>query len=1092
MNPPQEQNESDRPDADARVKRSRSPGFLLVLFLLTIIVVPSLITYHPGDISTDIWPHNAEFRNLWGGIGAYVAEPLLRGFGFGAWFVALSLGIATGSSLIGVPVTSPVVRLIGWLVSLVGVCTLCSVQAAQIPWVTGPVIGPGGYLGVTFHAMLLRHLTAQGVILVASAMVIGGVIVSSDLPVTLLRGTLRLLTGRDFFPQHRTAPAFLPRKETPVGDGDDNDDGSDIGDEVSGRGTDAIPVRSGMFPHSAADENSAADDTCGESEPENSAEDAVKKPEQPLRSRLAAFFFPHRDVDSAEHGGTGEESDGDGEATYTAENAYELPPIMLLTPGKSVDFGRIELENRQRAKLLEKTFADFGFRVRVVEIQVGPVIAMFEIELEPGLRLNRILNLGDDLAVKLRVPSVRLVAPIPGKNTVGIEVPNATREMVRLRDLMEQSPDATAMELPLFIGKDVSGEPLAIDLAKLPHLLIAGTTGTGKSVCLNAIIISLLMTRRPDEVRMILIDPKMVELSGYQSIPHLMHPPVTDMHKAEAILGWAVEKMEERYQLLSRLRVRNIKSYNELGEDEILRRLGDVSSEELEKYPAYMPYFVLVADEMADLMMTAPKEVESHIIRLAQKSRAVGIHLVLATQKPTVNIITGLIKSNMPARICFKVFSLVDSRVILDQPGGEKLLGQGDMLYMGPSSGTLQRGQGTYLSDDEINHVIEAIAVAEPEYIQELENLQSGDAQDAGMPVDRDDRYFESVDFVTREGKASTSLLQRALGLGYGRAARIIDHMFEDGIVGPSSPTKGREVLVTTLQWERMKASWNGGGSPDPEYDTGGDGYGDDGYGAEGYADGGGNGYGNGHETAPPPRGVSGNRGGPPPRSAATSRPGMRNRSASTPGPASSASRPALGRGVPTAGRESVNGNTQRGGTGGGVGNSGGFVPARRPNRIVLGQRTPDPVFDHDDLAAAPTPSGIPANDGMGNDVGNVAGDDFGWYDQVAGRLNGARDGGERNSERNGGRGRWRGGRRRDRGERGRRDRNVAAYDEMEYDGADYGGNGYDGGDADGYAEEEILRPVDDEVADGGYDSEGYGAYGDGNDDEYSDIDDGE
>ncbi|MDO4558835.1 MAG: DNA translocase FtsK, partial [Planctomycetia bacterium] len=298
----------------------------------------------------------------------------------------------------------------------------------------------------------------------------------------------------------------------------------------------------------------------------------------------------------------------------------------------------------------------------------------------------------------------------------------------------------------------------------------------------------------------------------YQSIPHLMYPPVTDMHKAEAILGWAVEKMEERYQLLSRLKVRNIRGYNALGEAEIRSRLGRVSPEELEKYPPHMPYFVLVADEMADLMMTAPKEVESHIIRLAQKSRAVGIHLVLATQKPTVNIITGLIKSNMPARICFKVFSLTDSRVILDQSGGEKLLGQGDMLYMGPSSGTLQRGQGTFLSDDEINRVIETIAVDEPDYVQELEHLQSGDEKNSGMPADRDERYFESVDFVVREGKASTSLLQRTLGLGYGRAARIIDHMFEDGIVGPSSPTRGREVLISPLQWDRMKQSWIGGG----------------------------------------------------------------------------------------------------------------------------------------------------------------------------------------------------------------------------------------------------------------------------------------
>ena len=347
---------------------------------------------------------------------------------------------------------------------------------------------------------------------------------------------------------------------------------------------------------------------------------------------------------------------------------YQLPSLDLLVAPDDICFESQSKEVRRKAKILERTFANFGFNVKVVEIETGPVIAQYEVELEAGLRLSRITGLSDDLAIALRVPSVRIVAPIPGKNTVGIEVPNETRQVVRLRDVMEETNGKIKkMKIPLFLGKDVSGNPLTVDLATLPHLLIAGRTGTGKSVCLNAIISSLLMTRRPDEVRMLMIDPKMVELSGYARLPHLMHPVVTDMRKAEAIFAWAVEKMEERYALLARTGVRHITSYNQLGKEELIERLQPETDEQSDAIPDHLPFIVIVADEIADLMMTAGKEVEQHIIRLAQKSRAVGIHLILATQKPTVDVITGLIKSNLPARISFQVASRIDSRVVLDE-----------------------------------------------------------------------------------------------------------------------------------------------------------------------------------------------------------------------------------------------------------------------------------------------------------------------------------------------------------------------------------------------------------------------------------------
>jgi S-DNA-T family DNA segregation ATPase FtsK/SpoIIIE len=494
--------------------------------------------------------------------------------------------------------------------------------------------------------------------------------------------------------------------------------------------------------------------------------------------------------------------------THVASDAtdYDLPGIELLDPGVVFSYEEQEKEVRRKAKILEKTFADFGFNIRVVEIQTGPVIAQFEVELEAGLRLSRITGLADDLAIALRVPSVRIVAPLPGKNTVGIEVPNNERQIVHLREVMEEANGkALKMQIPVYLGKDVAGLPLVVDLTKLPHLLIAGRTGTGKSVCLNSIIVSMLMTRRPDEVRMLMIDPKMVELSPYKCLPHLMHPVVTDMRKAEAILGWAVEKMEERYHLLARAGVRHISVYNQLGEEELMERIQPEDDEERKQIPTHMPYIVIVADELADLMMTAAKEVESHIIRLAQKSRAVGIHLVLATQKPTVDVITGLIKSNLPARIAFQVASRTDSRVVLDEMGADRLLGNGDMLFLSSITNTVERGQGTYLSDDEISRVIGAVATSEPQFVKELIQLKTSLPDgDKKKFSDRDELYESAIDIVVREGRGSVSLLQRSLGIGYGRGARLIDFMAEDGIVGPYNGSQAREILITLAQWEEM------------------------------------------------------------------------------------------------------------------------------------------------------------------------------------------------------------------------------------------------------------------------------------------------
>ncbi len=489
---------------------------------------------------------------------------------------------------------------------------------------------------------------------------------------------------------------------------------------------------------------------------------------------------------------------------------YELPPLDLLDDPPPFPYDEQDQLLRERAALLEKTFTDFGLNVKVVGINTGPVITQYELALETGLRVNKVTALADDLALNLRVPSVRIVAPIPGKNAVGVEVPNEKRALVGLKEvILASGKKAAKMKVPLFLGKDAEGQPLVYDLAEMPHLLIAGRTGTGKSVCMNSIILSILMTRRPDEVKMVMIDPKMLEMSEYGRVPHQMSPVIKDMRKAEAVLAWAVDKMEERYELLSRARVRSIAAYNELSHEEILRRVQPEEGER-DRVPERMPYVVIFLDEMADLIMMMRKEVEGHIIRLAQKSRAAGIHLVVATQKPTVDVITGLIKSNLPARICFKVVNKSDSRVVLDETGADKLLGKGDMLFLPPGTSTLVRAQGTYLADAEIARVVESLE-CEPNYAQELVQLPvGGDRGPDGLKDalrERDELYESAIEIVIREGRGSVSLLQRALGIGYGRAARLIDFMAEDGIVGGYNGSAARDVLYTAEQWEELKAA---------------------------------------------------------------------------------------------------------------------------------------------------------------------------------------------------------------------------------------------------------------------------------------------
>jgi S-DNA-T family DNA segregation ATPase FtsK/SpoIIIE len=440
-----------------------------------------------------------------------------------------------------------------------------------------------------------------------------------------------------------------------------------------------------------------------------------------------------------------------------------------------------------------------------VEIDTGPVITMYELALAPGIKVSAISALANDIQRSLRAETIRIVAPIPGKNTVGIEVPNEQKEKVRLKELMQLAPDAMArMTIPLFLGKDASGEPIITDLAAMPHCLIAGTTGSGKSVCINSIIMSVMYLQRPDMVKLILVDPKVVEMAAFKEIPHLMCPVINDAARACSVLEWATQKMDERYDLLAEAGVRNIKSYNALTPEELMERFQPASPEEEAKIPKKLPYVVIIVDELADLMMTSGKEVESHIVRVAQKARAVGIHLVVATQRPQATVVTGLIKANLPSKIAFRVSSKMDSRIVLDQNGAELLLGQGDMLDLPGGAGKPVRSQGTFIEDKEIRDSVKLVSsLAQAQYEPELVQLKGSVSVDG--EAEQDDLFNDAVRIVLENQRGSVSLLQRKLNIGYGRASRLIEMMATSGILGDYKGSQAREVMLTIEDWEAMQ-----------------------------------------------------------------------------------------------------------------------------------------------------------------------------------------------------------------------------------------------------------------------------------------------
>ena len=845
----------------------------IALLAFTLMITVSVVTRNAADpLDTPVWPicdfyqpdsvvypTNPSITNACGYCGALISSMLMDSLGLATVLLIAAMG-GTATALISRGgMNAPVLRSVGGTIVLLGAATGAGLLPTQIEGM--PVVGNGGYLGAMSSTWLLQHFAPMGAWILTLTTLAIGLLLTTDYAL-LYAGRAMVRRGAKATGSVRRAGRFIPaagRRRRPFTDleepitieGDNTElagneldaDESEIGQSYERQGSDAAVRQEPTIKFKRTKKKNASSDVVDsvasdsdeefeedywddEEETDDSdelAEDVAESPtreldieNEPITLRQDAEHpVPHPKVRAPKPKPNKDPRqdffDSINVNAPEGSEDYQLPNLQLLQQSDDISYEDQLVEVRRKALILEETFKNFGFNIRVVEIETGPVIAQYEIELEAGLRLSKITGLADDLAIALRVPSVRIVSPIPGKNTVGIEVPNENRQVVMLRDVIEESDTRSAkMNIPVFLGKDVSGNPMVVDLAKMPHLLIAGRTGTGKSVCLNAIITSILMCCRPDEVRMLMIDPKMVELSGYGQLPHLMHPVIVDMKKAEAILAWAVEKMEERYSLLAKAGVRHINSFNALGREEVLRRLEVDQEDEAKDVPDKLPFIVIVADEMADLMMTAGKDVETHIVRIAQKARAVGIHLILATQKPTVDVITGLIKSNLPARLSFQVASKTDSRVVLDENGADKLLGNGDMLFLWPGTSTTIRGQGTYLSDEEIDAVCAHCSRGKQNFVGELMNLKveeegSGETASLDEIKKKDELYDSAIEVVIREGRGSCSLLQRCLGIGYGRAAKLIDFMAEDGIVGNYNGSKAREVILTMAQWNAMQ-----------------------------------------------------------------------------------------------------------------------------------------------------------------------------------------------------------------------------------------------------------------------------------------------
>ncbi len=741
-----------------RITRLVREAALYVLGAVALYLLVALWTYHPNDPS---WSHSGavdRVSNAGGYAGAWLADLLFNIFGYAAYLFPLMIAFAGwrifthrrdyGPS----DVRAQALAGGGFVLALLGGCGLAGLHyagaAAEMPFASG------GWLGQLVSSALVAGFSFVGATIFLLALFLSGVTLFTGLSWLRLMDEVGRLACRLF-------------------------------DAVVYLGSTTVDRAIGWHARRKRRETVAEEVKVLNEHPAPRIEPVIERVPTSARAER------EKQVPLFEVAGAG-----------------ELPPLSLLDnpeTQKGPQFSKQSLEGM--ARLLEKKLLDFSVEMRVVEIQPGPVITRFEVEPAPGVKAAQIANLARDLARSLSVVSLRVVENIPGKPTVGIEVPNEHREIIRLRDILSSEQyESASSPLALALGKDISGSPLVAELTRMPHLLIAGTTGSGKSVCLNSLILSLLYKCTPEQVRLILIDPKMLELAVYEGIPHLLAPVVTDVKQAANALRWGIGEMERRYQLMAALGVRNIAGYNrklQEAEERGAPLLDPFAPPEAEAAPLTMlPYIVIVVDELADLMLVAGKKVEELVVRLAQRARAAGIHLILATQRPSVDVITGLIKANVPTRVAFQMASRADSRTVLDQMGAEQLLGQGDMLFLQPGHGVLVRLHGAFVSDQDVHKVARFLKRGgTPLYDESILEGDAGADEVGGDSLviedgESDPLYDEALRIVTESRRASISGVQRRLRIGYNRAARLIETMEKAGVVGPLQPNGSREVLA--------------------------------------------------------------------------------------------------------------------------------------------------------------------------------------------------------------------------------------------------------------------------------------------------------
>ncbi len=736
--------------------------YCVIIFLVGAVMLCwiSLLTYRAADPpSPAVYPPLSDPSNAAGIVGAYVAYHLRYWFGAGAYMGLLFATVAAAIMILGSRI-----RDVWWRLSGVVLLATATAAGAYLRNPAADVLGgDAGIIGTGVGAFMLERFAETGAwLMILLIFGVGLMLAADNLVLKLPRFGKKVWTSRRklFAANVRTAPQ-------------------------GARGAALGARRSAEHGPSVQDRTKVAD----------VIKKLKKKPSPPPPAKPPPKASAQAKPPSATDTGQKMEK-------------YTHPSFDHLIEPSSGYIESQETQAEEKHAVLQQTLDDFGVEANVLGFMTGPVITLFEVSLEPGVKVSRVSNLADDIARALAVPGVRVVSPLPGRDTIGVEVPNMDKEIVRLKELMTSAPQAhKKYALPLYLGKDAGGDPIVADLAAMPHMLIAGTTGSGKSVCLNSIIMAMLMTRTPSDVRFILIDPKMVEMACFENMPHLMCPIVNDLRRAEDILEWAAVKMDQRYKLFRQARVRNIGEYNRTEQKVLYERLNAETQEQKDRIQTRLPYIVIIIDELADLIMTSGKEVENHIIRISQKARAVGIHMILATQRPSVNVVTGLIKSNMPSRISFRVASRQESRIVLDQNGAEVLLGRGDMLFLQPGTSNLIRAQGTYVDESEVHGVVgELRDRLKPQYDDELMRLATRQPG-SNSAEEKDELFDKAVEIVLNTQRGSVSLLQRRLQIGYSRASRIIDQMADAGILGEYKGSQARECMMTLEDWQSLQES---------------------------------------------------------------------------------------------------------------------------------------------------------------------------------------------------------------------------------------------------------------------------------------------